>query len=224
MKKSIELVPAILRRTYEKMEEDWRRVEHVSPHIQLDVTDGIFAGEGTFRHIRHFKRLPNSEKIELHMMVHTPAYFVDDIIDLNPARCIFHLESFAGSGELVPLYQKLRRQTSAQLAVAVNPETPNDYLESLLELLDYVLFMGYNPGWANQPINPIVYKKVATFARRHPGIPIAVDGHVSAETVEPYITAGATILCANTAIFGHGEPVRNYEALLERCRSYAASL
>ncbi|MEX1111886.1 MAG: hypothetical protein WEC84_00325 [Candidatus Andersenbacteria bacterium] len=210
---SIEIVPAILRKTFEGIQEDWNLIEDAALHIQLDVTDGIFAGEGTFREVREFKKLRDSDKIELHMMVHTPANFVDDIIDLNPARCVFHLEAFEGTNDIEFVYKKLREGTQSELALALNPDSPNERLEEHLSLIDYVLFMGYNPGWANQPINPVVYTKIGQFKDKHPDIRIAVDGHVTKDTVEDYVKAGATILCSNTAIFGGSDPVENYKQL-----------
>ncbi len=210
---TVEIVPAILRPTYESIVEDWKKIYHLPNHIQIDITDGIFAGEGTFRDIRRFKQLPESDKIELHMMVHTPGHYVDDIINLNPARCVFHLESFAGTGDIRFVYEKLRAETQTELALALNPDSPNERLEEHLDLVHYVLFMGYNPGWPNQPVNPMVYVKVGQFRARHPHIPIAVDGHVDKETVEPYVAAGARILCSNTAIFGRGDPAENYHQL-----------
>ena len=209
----IEIVPAVLRNTYEGIEEDWQKVQNISDHIQLDVTDGVFAGDGTFREVRRFKQLPHSEKIELHMMVHTPSNFVDDIVDLNPARVIFHLESFEGTNDIPFVYEKLRQETQSELALALNPESPNERLEEHLSLIDYVLFMGYNPGWSNQPINPNVFMKIGQFTDKYPEMRIAVDGHVGKDTVEDYVKAGATILCANTSIFGKGNPEENYRQL-----------
>lgn len=209
----LEIVPAILRTTFEKIQEDWEKVMSVAPHIQIDITDGIFAGDGTFRDIPRFKHLQQSDKSELHFMVHTPANFVDGVIDLNPARCVFHLESFSGSNDLRFTYQTLRAKTNSQLALALNPESPNERLDEFLDLIDFVLFMGYNPGWANQPINPLVYKKMAAFKAEHPEIPMAADGHVSKETIPHYVKAGARILCANTAIFAAGDPIENYRQL-----------
>ena len=133
---AVEIVPAILRKTFEKIEEDWDIVREVAMHIQIDVTDGVFAGDGTFRDIRQLKKLTKSEKAELHLMVHTPANFVDDVIDLNPARLVFHLEAFSGTNDLVFVYKKLREATQSDQALAVNPETPNERLEDYLELLD----------------------------------------------------------------------------------------
>lgn len=210
---TIEIVPAILRKTYEKIEEDWNIVRRAANHIHIDITDGIFAGEGSFRDIRRFKQLIDSNKTELHLMVHTPANFVDGIIDLNPARCVFHLEAFSGTDDLAFVYKKLRASTRTQYALAINPETPSSYLDEHLQLLHYVLFMGNSPGWANQPINELVFNKIRDFTARYPGLPIEVDVHVNKETIPKYVEAGATILCANTAIFGAGNPLENLRQL-----------
>ncbi len=210
---TIEIVPAILRKTYEKIEEDWNKIRTIANHIQIDITDGIFAGEGTFRDLPRFKQLYESQKIELHLMVHTPSHFVDDVINLSPARCIFHLEAFAGGKDIDFVYRKLREHTQMERSLAINPETPLAYLEEHLPLVNYVLFMGYNPGWANQPMNELVFNKIRTFVAKYPKIPVAVDGHVSKETIPEYVGAGARILCANTAIFGGGDPQENYRQL-----------
>ena len=209
----VEVVPAILRRTYEDIAVDWARVYTATLHVQIDITDGVFAGQGTFRDLKRFKQLPSHDKIELHMMVHTPSNYLTDIIELNPARCIFHIESFAGTDDLIGMYQTLRERTRTELALAINPETPADYLEEYLPLLHFVLFMGYNPGWANQPINEKVFNKIAAWKAKHPEIPMAVDGHVNKETIAHYVKSGATQLAANTAIFGAGDPKENLRQL-----------
>ena len=209
----IEIVPAILRNTFEKIEHDWNKVVHQVKHIQIDITDGIFAGDGSFRDIRNFKKLLLAEKSELHCMVHTPSNYVADIIDLNPARCVFHLESFSGSSELEHVYHNLREKTSTELALALNPETPIERLADYLKFIDYILFMGYNPGWANQPLNPLVFNKIRSAKKLWPEKKIEVDGHVAKDTIEQYVQAGADILCANTAIFAHGNPAENYKHL-----------
>jgi pentose-5-phosphate-3-epimerase len=222
--KRIEIVPAILRKTFEDIERDWHLISGECDHIQIDVTDGIFAGEGTFRELGRLKQLPKSEKIELHMMVHTPAHFVDQVIDLNPARCVFHLESFTGTNDLHFVYETLRDKTQSELALGLNPESPNERLDEYVPLIDFVLFMGYNPGWADQPINPLVYNKIREWRKRHPDMSIAADGHVTKETVEPYVKAGATILCSNSAIFKIGDPGENFRHLQLLAQAAAGSV
>lgn len=213
MTQSIEIVPAVLRRTYEKIEEDWNLVRDIAAHIQIDITDGIFAGEGSFRDVSKFKQLVSSEKAEMHMMVHRPAYYVDSLIDLNPARIIFHLEAFAGFGDLVAVYEKMRGETQSELALAINPSSPNERLDDFLDLLDYVMFLGVDPGYANQPFDQTVYQKIGSFHAKHKKVPIAVDGHVNRDTIGPLVVAGANMLCSNTAIFGEGDPLENMKQL-----------
>ncbi len=210
---NVEVSPAVLRNTYEGIAEDWDKVKDVASHIQIDVTDGVFAGDGSFREIRRFKQLPKSEKIELHMMVHTPSNFVDDIVDLSPARCIFHLESFEGTHDIENVYGTLREKTQTEVALAINPDSPSERLDDYLSLIHFVLFMGYNPGWANQPVDPVVFRKIGQFHDKNPDIPISVDGHVGKDTIEPYVKAGASMLASNTAIFGKGDPVENLKQL-----------
>lgn len=210
----VEVVPAILRNTYEGIEQDWKKIVDTARHMQIDITDGVFAGDGSFRDILRFKKLPSyAEKLELHMMVQTPANVVDDVISLQPARCIFHVEAFAGGSEIQFVYEKLRQDTKAQLALAVNPATSNYRLEEHLPFIDYVLFMGYNPGWAGQALDSGVYEKIADFHTKFPDTLIAVDGHVDKGTIEEYVKVGARILCANSAIFNQGDAVENFKHL-----------
>ncbi|MDA1168811.1 MAG: hypothetical protein O3A36_00565 [bacterium] len=216
----IEIVPAILRNTFEKITEDWNTVVPVAKHIQVDVTDGIFAGEKGFLDITRFAELPESSfndfstaKLELHMMVQTPGDFVDDIIELNPARCVFHIEAFQGKLDLPFVYNTIGEYTSTELGLAINPNTPIERLDEYLPIIQYILFMGYEPGIANQPINPSVFEKISTFHKNHPTIKISVDGHVTAETIPKYVTSGASILNANTSIFGIGNPQENMKQL-----------
>ena len=208
-----EIVPAILRKTFENIEEDWNRVVHHAEHIQIDVTDGIFAGDGTFIDLPRLKKLPMHDKIELHMMVHNPADYVDDIIELNPARCVFHIESFLGTSDLPFVYNTVGEYTSSEMGLAINPDTPTERLTEYLPIIQYILFMGYNPGRANQPLNPLVIPKIATFHSTYPHIPIAVDGHVSKQTIGEYASVGASVFCANTAIFEQGDPGENIKQL-----------
>ncbi len=211
--REIEIVPAILRNTFEKIEEDWNKVEPSVSHIHIDITDGIFAGEKGFLDILRFADLESSHKAELHMMVQTPGDFVDDIIDMNPGRCIFHIEAFHGKNDLPFVYNTVGEYTSAEMGLAINPDTDISRLTEYLPLIQYVLFMGYKPGRANQPIDISVFKKIQEFHAAHPTIKIAADGHVGKDTIEEYAKAGVELFCANTAIFGMGTPEENIRHL-----------
>ena len=213
MNDDIEIVPAILKTTYEKIEEDWNKVADTAEHIQIDITDGIFAGNESFMDIPRLADLPQSQKIELHMMVQTPADYVEDIIDLNPSRCVFHIEAFLGTMDLPFVYNTVGEYTSAEMGVAINPDTDISRLTEYLPLVQYVLFMGYKPGFAGQDIDPEIFKKIADFHEKNPAIKIAVDGHVDKETISQYAKAGASIFCANSSVFKIGNPEENMKQL-----------
>lgn len=212
MDSALEIVPAILRTTFEKIAEDWNRVRSAE-HIHIDIIDGVFAGDRGFLDIERLASLPDSHKIELHLMVQTPGDFVDDIIDLNPGRCVFHIEAFHGKLDLPFVYNTIGEYTSAEMGIAINPETDIERLTEYLPIIQYVLFMGYKPGTANQPMDVSVFEKIRSFHEKHPTIVLAADGHVGKDTIEQYVQAGVSILCANTAIFGAGNASENMRHL-----------
>jgi len=211
--KTIEVVPAILRTSFEAIEKEWGMIVNASPYVQLDVIDGVFVGEGNFQDIARFAELGDNPKVELHMMVQPPADYVEQIMDLGPGRCVFHIEAFESDEALLFVYSKLREIPGIKLGVAINPNTPNERLEYLIDKIDYVLFMGVNPGSSGQPVEEVVFEKIKLFHTTHPNIPIAVDGHVGFDTAEKFVLAGATILCSNSAIFKGGDPVENMKQL-----------
>ncbi|PIT97725.1 MAG: hypothetical protein COT71_04565 [Candidatus Andersenbacteria bacterium CG10_big_fil_rev_8_21_14_0_10_54_11] len=208
-----EVVPAILRPTFAEIATDWNAVVRHAEHVQIDITDGIFAGTGTFRDLIQFRQLPAAQKIELHLMVHDPLSYRDAIRKLAPARCVFHVEAFPDARAVQDLYDELRRVPGIALGLAINPTTPLTALDPVIDAIDYILFMGYEPGQANQPLQPDVLKNISTFQQQHGHVPIAVDGHVTRKTIPDYLRAGAKILCANTAIFGIGDPAENIRIL-----------
>lgn len=209
----IEIVPAVLRRTWEGITEDWNKVVSFASHIQVDITDGVFAGDGTFREVSQFKKLPESKKAELHLMVHNPGHYVEEIVDLNPARVVFHVEAFADGGHIDQVYKKLREQTDAELGLALNPTSPNEWLAEQIELIDYVLFLTVMPGYPGAEFRPEVLQKIGAWRKQHPQMPIAVDGHVNKETAPQLVEAGANILCANSSILKEGDPKENWHQL-----------
>lgn len=201
---SVEIVPGIQHLTYEGIAKAWDLVHELAAHLHVDVSDGVFTGEGTFRDVQHFRKLPNSDKIELHMMVHNPGHYVDDVIQLNPARCVFHIEAFADGGHIEEVYGALRAATSSELGLAINPKTPTQWLQEQVRLIDYALFMGYQASWTGTKLDGRVFRKIAAFHKKNPSLPIAVDGGVSVDSIPKFVAAGASILCANSAVHKDG--------------------
>ena len=209
----IKIVPAILRKSFEGIQEDWSLVVESADFIQLDVTDGIFAGDGTWQDVARFTELGDPKKIELHMMVQRPADFLDAVIALDPGRCIWHVESFGSEDDIREMFEHLRMNSSISLALARNPITPVARLEKMLNIVDYVLFMGVDPGYTGAPLVESVFSDINSFLSRNPDVKVAVDGSVNKASLERFVKAGARQLCAHSSIFGEGSPSENMEQL-----------
>lgn len=210
---AIEVVPAILRKSFEKIRHDWEQVAEVATHVHLDVADGVFAGDATWQDIARFAELGDTPLMELHMMVQRPADFVEAVIELAPGRCIWHLKVFADADEVRSFFQYLRGKVDTELALALNIETSIERLEPLLDVVDYVLFMGIDPGFTSQPLVASVFKRISQFKKSNPDMTVAVDGAVSKKSIERYARSGARQFCAHSSIFGEGDPKENMEQL-----------
>jgi ribulose-phosphate 3-epimerase len=158
-------------------------------------------GTDTVRALRVETALP----LELHLMIREPER---------------HIEAFASAGaDGITVHQEvsphLHRTLSAIRALdcragaAINPSTPVTALHDVLELCDLALVMTINPGFGGQRLIPHTLDKVsdlrAEIDRRGLATELEVDGGVDAENAAVCAGAGATVLVAGTAVFGHGK-------------------
>jgi ribulose-phosphate 3-epimerase len=107
--------------------------------------------------------------------------------------------------------------------VALNPSTPLASLEEILPDLDYVLVMSVNPGFSGQTFLPGSLDKIerlrAQIQRRGIATRIEVDGGIDEVNVRAVVAAGASVIVAGHAVFGHGDPEAAARRLLEAGRS-----
>src|SRR5689334_23235989 len=107
--------------------------------------------------------------------------------------------------------------------VVLNPATPVEVLEDVLELADYVLLMSVNPGFGGQKLIPYVLDKVRKLDRmrreKHLGFPIEIDGGVHTENLAQVVRAGCDWIVTGSAIFHSGDA----EATVREMRRIAAN-
>lgn len=184
--------------------------------LHVDVMDGSFVpnftfGTDTVRSLRRETALP----LELHLMIREPER---------------HLETFAAAGadgitvhqEVSPhLHRSLLaiRALDCRAGAAVNPSTPVTALGDVLEICDLALVMTINPGFGGQRLIPHTLEKVAALRadidRRGLSTELEVDGGVDERNAAQCAAAGATVLVAGTAVFGHaGGPGAGVRAML----------
>jgi ribulose-phosphate 3-epimerase len=143
--------------------------------------------------------------------------------------CDPFLEAFAKAGcDAITVHAEATRHLDRSLqavrslgkkaGVALNPSTPLDMIEYVLDRLDLVLVMTVNPGFGGQAFIPAVLEKVRRLKRMigERPIEIEVDGGVTPETAPRLIEAGVTAMVAGSAVF-KGDP-RQYGANIEALR------
>ena len=110
----------------------------------------------------------------------------------------------------------------ATAGVSLNPHTPPDHLEYVLDSIDMVLVMTVNPGFGGQSFIegclPKIEKLASWVTKRGLKTKIEVDGGIAPDTAKRVVSAGATVLVAGTAIFGRPDYKQAIRALRDAAR------
>jgi ribulose-phosphate 3-epimerase len=187
-------------------ERNLRQVERLSVDmLHMDIMDAHFVpnmpmGLSMLEQLRPKTSLP----IDVHLMVADNDFFIDLMTDMGVDRISVHVESCKHLDRTLTRV----REIGAQAGVAINPATPLDAIEYVLERLDYVLVMTVNPGFAGQKMTPGSIRKIQECRRMlddrgYSEMPIQVDGNVSFENIPAMVAAGAANLVAGTSSIFH---------------------
>jgi ribulose-phosphate 3-epimerase len=175
--------------------------------VHVDVMDGHFVpnlsvGPATVGAIRKITTLP----IDVHLMVEHADDFLDAFIDAGANWVSVHVET---TPHLQRTLGHLTRR-GVRPGVALNPSTPLTSLEEMLPELGYVLVMSVNPGFGGQSFLPHCLDKIRRLRRlideRGLRVEIEVDGGIDESNLGSLLQAGADIIVAGSAVFGHGDP------------------
>lgn len=173
--------------------------------LHIDVMDAHFTPNMPLG-LEVFKRLrpKTATPFDAHLMVDINDFFVERMAEIGAWMVSVHLESCIHAHRTLGRIRSLGMKAGA----ALNPATPLNHLEYLLEQLDFVLIMTVNPGYAGQALVPNALRKITDCrkwldARGAAHIPIEVDGNVSFGHIEAMTAAGADILVAGTSSVYH---------------------
>jgi ribulose-phosphate 3-epimerase len=216
----IELAPSILSADFARLAGQVHpAIEGGATVLHVDVMDGHFVpnltlGPAIVAALRKEVEVP----LDCHLMVENPDDFIPMFIEAGANWISVHQEA------CVHLHRTLEHIKShgALAGVVVNPATPVATLEAVLHMVDYVLIMSVDPGFGGQKFIPYSLEKIQKLAMMRAAhghhFRIEVDGGVALDTVADVVRAGAEVLVAGSAIFGHGDIRQNAEQLLQKAR------
>jgi len=213
----IELAPSILSADFARLAEQVRSAtEGGGTVIHVDIMDGHFVpnltvGPPVVRSLRKATELP----LDCHLMIENPDQFIPEFCEAGADWISVHQEACVHLNRTLNLI----KSHGCVAGVVINPATPVDTLSEVLDIADYVLVMSVNPGFGGQKFIPGVVHKIRRLAdlRNERGLSyrIEVDGGIALDTVGDVVRAGAEILVAGNAVFGHDDPKINAQKLLK---------
>jgi ribulose-phosphate 3-epimerase len=184
--------------------------------LHVDVMDGHFVpnitiGPPVVACLRKVTRLP----LDVHLMIENPNQYIPAFVDAGADWISVHQEA------CVHLHRTLElvRNHGASAGVVINPATPVETLEEVLDMVDHVLVMSVDPGFGGQKFIPSALDKVRKLASmrtaRRAAFRIEIDGGITADNIADAVRAGVEILVAGNAVFGQGNPRDNTQRLLK---------
>ncbi|MGE7089945.1 ribulose-phosphate 3-epimerase [Lysinibacillus sp. NPDC048646] len=199
----IQIAPSILAANFAKLGDEVKAVEQAGAKlIHIDVMDGHFVPNISFGSIvldaiRPLTNLP----LDVHLMIENPDQYIEQFAKAGADYITVHVEACRHLHRTIQLI----RSYGVKPGVVLNPHTPIESIQHILEDIDMVLFMTVNPGFGGQKFIHSVVPKVEALANiikeRNLNIAIEIDGGINAETIVPCAKAGATIFVAGSAIY-----------------------
>ena len=209
------IAPSILSADFARLGEEIRAVESAGADwIHADVMDGKFVPNITFgplvvRAIRRITAMP----VDVHLMVENPDAYIVDFAEAGATYISVHLETCVHLNRSVQLI----RECGAKPGVVLNPSTPLQSLDWILEDVDYILIMSVNPGFGGQKFIPSSLGKIRELRLKIEGrnlnTLIEIDGGVNENTIADIAIAGADVFVAGSAIFGSHDYKETIDAL-----------
>jgi ribulose-phosphate 3-epimerase len=210
MRQRVRIAPSILSADFSRLGDEVRAITAAgADYIHIDVMDGHFVpnlsvGPAVVEALRPHSRLP----FDVHLMISPVDPYVPAFAAAGADIITVHPEAGPHLHRTVQLIKSLNKKAG----VSLNPATPPNALDGVLDDLDLVLVMTVNPGFGGQKFIASQLDKIRTLRERIDSvasgdgraIDLEVDGGINAETARLATGAGADVLVAGTASFAGG--------------------
>jgi len=213
------IAPSILSADFARLGEEVRSVLAAGADIvHFDVMDNHYVPNLTIGPLvcEALRKAGIEAPIDVHLMVKPVDRIVPDFAKAGATWITFHPEA----SEHVDRTIGLIRENGCRPGIVLNPATPVNWLDHVLDKIDMVLLMSVNPGFGGQSFIPSVLPKITRVRemidRSGREIRLEVDGGVKVDNIEAVAAAGADTFVAGSAIFGATDYAATISAMRER--------
>lgn len=222
----MKISPSILSADFTCLGKELKAIEEAgADYVHVDVMDGRFVpnitiGPFVVEAIKRATSLP----LDVHLMIDEPEKYVEDFARAGSSIITVHVEAARHLHKAVQMI----KDKGLKAGVSINPATPVNTLEDIMEDADLILIMSVNPGFSGQGFIPSSLKKIEAVRRMigEAGRPIEleVDGGIKINNIKEVALAGADVFVSGSGIFGTGDYKKTIAAMRKEIGSVKAEV